>query len=148
MVLIGGTGPLRENLENQIMESGLGQKVKLLGRVEDDDLPSLYGASSVFVLSSVVKAEAFGIVQIEAMSAGVPVIATKIPESGTSWVNEDGVSGINVEPRDSEGLAKAIISICSDNQTRHTYGKNALARYERLFRLDIMTNKIKQLYES
>lgn len=148
VVLIGGTGPLRENLENQILESGLGQKVKLLGRVEDDDLPSLYGASSVFVLSSVVKAEAFGIVQIEAMSAGVPVIATKIPESGTSWVNEDGVSGINVEPRDSEGLAKAIISICSDNQTRHTYGKNALARYERLFRLDIMTNKIKQLYES
>lgn len=148
VVLIGGTGPLRDELETQIREAGMDQKVKLLGRVEDEDLPSLYGASSVFVLSSVMKTEAFGIVQIEAMSAGVPVIATKIPESGTAWVNEDGVSGINVEPRDSEGLAKAIISICSDEQTRHIYGKNALARFERLFRSEIMINKIKQLYES
>ena len=82
------------------------------------------------------------------MSAGVPVIATKIPESGTAWVNEDGFSGINVEPRDPQELAEAVIRICSDGQTRHTYGKNALDRYEKLFRSEIMTNKIKQLYES
>jgi hypothetical protein len=109
VVIIGGAGPLREELETQIQDSGLNQKVKLLGRVEDEDLPSLYGASSVFVLSSVLKAEAFGIVQIEAMSAGIPVIATKIPESGTAWVNEDGYSGINVEPSDPEELAKAFL---------------------------------------
>lgn len=148
VVLIGGAGPLREELEAQIQDSGLNQKVKLLGRVADEDLPSLYGASSVFVLSSVLKAEAFGIVQIEAMSAGIPVIATKIPESGTAWVNEDGFSGINVEPRDPEELAEAVIRICSDGLTRHTFGKNAMDRFEKLFRSEIMTNKIKQLYES
>ena len=148
VILIGGTGPLREILETQIKESGLNQKVKLLGRVEDEDLPSLYGASSVFVLSSVVKAEAFGIVQIEAMSAGVPVIATKIPESGTAWVNEDGFSGLNVEPCDPEGLARAIRNICDDDQTRHSYSKNALARYERLFRSENMIKEIIKLYES
>ncbi len=148
VILIGGTGPLREILETQIKESGLNQKVKLLGRVEDEDLPSLYGASSVFVLSSVVKAEAFGIVQIEAMSAGVPVIATKIPESGTAWVNEDGFSGLNVEPCDPEGLARAVRNICDDDQTRHSYSKNALARYERLFRSENMIKEIIKLYES
>ena len=147
IILIGGTGPLRESLEAQIKENGLEERVKLLGRVPDADLPSLYGASSVFVLSSVMKTEAFGIVQIEAMSAGVPVIATKIPGSGTAWVNEDGFSGINVEPRDSRELADAILKICENDATRLRFGDNARKNYEDRFASETMINKIIQLYE-
>ena len=73
-------------------------KVKLLGHVSDEELPSYYGACDVFCLSSVQKTEAFGIVQIEAMSCGKPVVATKIPHSGVSWVNAHEESGINVVP--------------------------------------------------
>lgn len=94
MILIGGTGALRDELQNEINDMQLQGKVELLGRVSDEDLPSYYGACDVFCLSSVQKTEAFGIVQIEAMSCGKPVIATNIPHSGVSWVNAHEQSGI------------------------------------------------------
>lgn len=117
MILIGGGGPLRESLQREIDELGVGRRVKLLGKVPQEDLASYYGACELFCMSSVMKTEAFGIVQIEAMSAGRPVVATKIPESGVSWVNEDGVSGINVEPCDSKAIAEAIRTITDNEAT-------------------------------
>lgn len=101
MILIGGTGALREKLQEEINSMHLRGKVKLLGHVSDEELPSYYGACDVFCLSSVQKTEAFGIVQIEAMSCGKPVVATKIPHSGVSWVNAHEESGINVVPGDA-----------------------------------------------
>ena len=105
VVLIGGTGELRGELQAEIDALGLQGKVCLLGRVSDEDLPAYYGACDVFCLSSVQKTEAFGIVQIEAMSCGKPVVATNIPQSGVSWVNAHGVSGLNVEPGNARELA-------------------------------------------
>ena len=70
VLLIGGTGPLKAELDEKIKMLGLEGKVVLLGRVSDEDLPAYYGACELFCLSSVQKTEAFGIVQIEAMSCG------------------------------------------------------------------------------
>ena len=80
---------------------------KLLGFLTDEEVSAYFGACDLFCMSSVYATEAFGIVQIEAMSAGKPVVATKIPGSGVSWVNAHKESGINVDPKDSEALAKA-----------------------------------------
>ena len=82
IILIGGTGVLKEELQAEIETLGLQKRVELLGRVSDEELPAYYGACKVFCLSSVQKTEAFGIVQIEAMSCGKPVVATDIPGSG------------------------------------------------------------------
>lgn len=146
-VLIGGSGPLRDRLQDEIERLGLSGKVTLVGYMKDDDLPSWFAAADVFALPSVTKNEAFGIVQIEAMSVGTPVVATKIPGSGVSWVNEDGLSGLNVEPGNPKALADAIMAITKDETSQKTFSKNAFLRYGALFTKDLMINKITELYE-
>ncbi|MBR1434914.1 MAG: glycosyltransferase [Bacteroidales bacterium] len=147
MVLIGGTGPLKDDLQNEINSLNLGGKVELLGFVPDEVLPALYGASDIFVMSSVMKTEAFGIVQIEAMSCGKPIVATNIPESGVSWVNSNGESGLNVAPEDPEALAVAIKSICDDNAVYNKYSKGAKNRFFTTFTISNMIDKILNIYE-
>ncbi len=146
-VVIGGSGPLRDRLQDEIERLGLSGKVTLAGYMKEDDLPSWFAAADVFVLPSVTKNEAFGIVQIEAMSVGTPVVATKIPGSGVSWVNEDGLSGLNVEPGNPKALADAIMAITKNETSRKTFSKNAFLRYGALFTKDLMINKITELYE-
>lgn len=147
MILIGGTGALREKLQEEINSMHLRGKVKLLGHVSDEELPSYYGACDVFCLSSVQKTEAFGIVQIEAMSCGKPVVATKIPHSGVSWVNAHEESGINVVPGDAYALAKAIESIAENGAAYDRYSEGALNRYKKLFTKEKMIAKCKELYD-
>ena len=147
-ILIGGTGPLKEQLQAEIEEQGLQNKISLIGFVPDELLPTLYGASDIFVMSSIMKTEAFGIVQIEAMSCGKPVVATKIPESGVSWVNAHGESGLNVDPGNPEALAKAITDICEDQETYHKFSVGAKNRFFATFVSSKMINKIIAIYES
>ena len=99
----------------------------------------------MFVLGSVMKTEAFGIVQLEAMSCGKPVIATHIPGSGTDWVNEDGVSGLNVPPCDAKALAEAMVNVCGDGY--EAFSRGARERYERLFTFDRMIEGALKTYE-
>ena len=146
VILIGGSGPLKDELERQIKESGVENRVRLLGRVQDEDLPSYYKACDLFCLSSIMKTEAFGIVQIEAMSEGRPLIATKIPGSGVSWVNEDGVSGINVPPRDGKALAEAVRTITKDDRTWKDYSEGSLRRFSEIFTKEKMLKGCLDLY--
>ena len=146
IILIGGSGPLKNELNNIIIKNNLGNKVKLLGRVEDDELGSYYEACNLFCLPSIEKSEAFGIVQIEAMSFAKPVVATKIEGSGVDWVNEDNVSGVNVNVKDSKALAEAFELINSDINSYNGYCKNARERFNTLFKREKMVDKIIKLY--
>ncbi len=146
VILIGGTGALKNELEKEIADLGLQHKVRLLGRVSDEDLPSYYGACDVFCLSSVQKTEAFGIVQIEAMSCGKPVVSTNIPQSGVSWVNAHGVSGLNVSPCNPEELARAIEEVTKDETTYQKYATDAQKRYKELFTQKQMIDKCIKIY--
>lgn len=144
-LIIGGEGPLRGELEKLIDSENLRDRISLMGYLADEALPAYYGACDIFILSSVMKTEAFGIVQIEAMSCGKPVVATKIPGSGVSWVNEDGVSGRNVTPGDAEEMAAAIEEV-ADNYGSFSAG--ARSRFEKLFREQTMIQSIFKLYEA
>lgn len=146
VVLIGGTGPLRDELQELIRHWGVTDRVKLLGRISEEDLPAYYGACSLFCLSSVQKTEAFGIVQIEAMSCGKPVVATRIPQSGVAWVNSHEESGLNVEPCDVRGLAHAIKEICEDEELYKRLSEGARERFQRLFHIDRMIDETINLY--
>lgn len=145
-VVIGGDGPLREELERQILEKSLQDKVTLLGRVSDEELPAWYQGCSLFCLSSIWKTEAFAIVQVEAMSCSKPVVATNIQDSGVSWVNAHGYSGLNVPPESPEALADAIRSICEDEEVYASFCTRARARYEEVFRYDGMIEGCLRLY--
>lgn len=146
VVLIGGTGALKDELQREIRERGIQDKVKLLGRISDEDLPAYYGACDVFCLSSVQKTEAFGIVQIEAMSCGKPVVATNIPQSGVPWVNAHGISGLNVAPGNAEELAHAIEEVTKDETAYRRYAEGAANRYEKLFTQERMIDNCMKIY--
>ena len=147
VVLIGGTGPLKGELQARIDSLGLQDRVKLLGYVADEELPAYFGACHLFCMSSVMKTEAFGIVQIEAMSCGKPVVATRIPQSGVSWVNEHGVSGLNAEPCNAEDLAQCIRDILVDENEYARFSKGALERYESIFTQERMIKHCLDIYE-
>lgn len=147
VILIGGTGPLREQLEAKIKRLGLTGKVELLGRVSDEELPVYYHACDVYCMSSVQKTEAFGIVQIEAMSCGKPLIATNIPESGVSWVNEHGVSGLNVTPMKPKELADAILSILNNEESYAKLAEGSKSRFWETFHINKMIEGCKKIYQ-
>ena len=146
VVLIGGAGPLEAELKSQIQALGLEDKVKLLGRISDEEVVAHYGACTLFCMSSVFKTEAFGIVQIEAMSCGKPIVATRIPGSGVAWVNEHKVSGLNVEPMNAQQLAEAIVAIAEDENIYKTYCEGAAQRYRELFTKQSMIANVQEIY--
>lgn len=147
LVIIAGSGPLHKGLMRLVHKNGLESKVFMPGRISDIDRDALMKAASVFCLPSVEKTEAYGIVLIEAMSVGVPVVATKIPGSGTSWVNEHGVSGLNVPVKDPQQLAEAIMKVVNNPDGPEYYGRNARKRWERMFTSDIFIDNITGIYK-
>lgn len=113
-VVIGGGGPQAESLAAQIERENLGAKVFLAGRIPDAAMPDWLAACDVFCLPSVTRAEMFGIVQLEAMAFGKPVVSTDIPGSGVPWVNRHGETGLVVPPGDAGKLAEALATILAD----------------------------------
>lgn len=146
VVLIGGSGTLMNDLLAEIETWGLQDKVQLLGRIYDDDLPAYYGACELFCLSSVQKTEAFAIVQIEAMSCGKPVVATNIAHSGVPWVNAHNVSGLNVAPKNAKELADAIMKITGDRETYERFAIGAEKRYHETFTKEKMIDNVLEIY--
>jgi rhamnosyl/mannosyltransferase len=143
-LLLVGTGPLDAALKAAAQDYGVSRKVKFLGRV--DDLQKYHRASSVFVLPSNSRAEAFGLVQLEAMAAGLPVINTDL-NSGVPEVSLDGVTGITVPPEDSDSLAQAINRLLANAGMRKRMGEAGMVRARREFAPGLMIERTMQLYE-
>ena len=102
-ILIGG-GELKKGFEDLANKLNLSERVKFVGNVADDLLPMYYNLADLFVLPSINNAEAFGMVLLEALASGVPVVATNLP--GVKKIAEKG--GGVVEVNDSESLARGI----------------------------------------
>lgn len=147
IVLIGGSGHQHNHLEQLIATLGVGDKVKLLGFIADEQLGAYFDACHVFCLPSVDKREAFAIVQVKAMIHSRPIVSTDIPGSGVPWVNQHGVSGLTVPPRDSQALAVALQEVCNDATRYQHYAMQARQRYEQLFRMDTMISACHALYQ-
>jgi len=145
-LLIGGTGPLESELKSQVKEYNLEDRVEFLGYVADEDLSAYYHASEMFVLPSVAKSEAFGIVQLEAQACGKPVISTNLP-TGVPYANKDKETGLIVEPKSSQQLADAINLLLSNENLRSTYGENARKRVNDLFTIKKMGKNYLRLYK-
>lgn len=144
--LIGGSGPDTKKYSMKISEDGLQDKVFLIGRVSDTDLPSFYGAADVFCLPSNEKSEAFGVVQLEAMSVGTPVVSANIIGSGVPWVNTHMESGLVFEPNNVESLADSLNLIINDNLLRHDLAIGAKRRFKKHFTKDKSIEAIHSVY--
>ncbi len=145
--VIVGDGPLRAALEAQSRELGVADRVRFAGNASTQELTALYNACDVFVLPSVTRAEAFGMVQIEAMSCRKPVICTDLP-SGVPWVNQHGVTGLVVPPGDPAALGLALAQLLDDPAARARMGDAGRQRVEAAFTVRRMVEQTTGLYRS
>lgn len=126
-LFIAGTGDLEPTLKEYARRKGLENKVHFLGFLSDHELKQAYADCDIFVLPSVEKSEAFGIVQLEAMIYGKPVINTLLP-SGVPHVSLAGVTGLTVKKSDPAELADAINTLAANRELREILGKAAAER--------------------
>ncbi len=143
LVMIG-KGPLRDDLE-LLASKGPGN-VHFLNHLSEADLVAFYHAADIFVLPSVENSEAFGIVQLEAMVCGKPVITCNLP-TGVNYVNQDGKTGLVVPKRDPEALEHAIRTLLENSELRRGLGDYARARVLREFSETTMVNALAHLCE-
>lgn len=148
VLLIMGDGDLMADLQRKITMLNLTHKVFLLGSLNNLQKNSLYKVCDMFILGSFYKTEAFGIVQIEAMAFGKPVISTNIYGSGVPWVNKNDISGIVIPIKDSLAITKAILQISKNEILYARYSKGALDRFNENFKLEIMIKKIFLVYKN
>ncbi|HUF17977.1 MAG TPA: glycosyltransferase [Thermoanaerobaculia bacterium] len=142
-LVIIGEGPLQAELEQLVRETGQQEKITILGAV--DDIPAWYHAADVFVLPSIAKSEAFGIVQLEAMAARTPVINTSLP-SGVPLVSLDGKTGLTVPPSDPDALSAAISRLLDDEPLRRELGEAGYERVRRGFTTEAMVEGTLEVY--
>jgi rhamnosyl/mannosyltransferase len=140
-----GDGPLRPVLEERTRASGMGDRVRFAGEVSSDELAALYRACDAFVLPSVTRQEAFGVVQLEAMSRAKPVISTDVG-TGVAWVNVHEETGLVVPPGDALALRRAIDRLLANPLERQKMGAAAAERARTVFGVDRMVNSILAMY--
>jgi rhamnosyl/mannosyltransferase len=143
-LIVVGIGPMEEEWKALAVETGAGDKITWLGEVPDADLPALYHVADLFTLPASHPSEAFGLVQVEAMAAGLPVVCTELG-TGTSYVNRDGVTGLVVPPGDPAALRDAVNHLIADPDLRRAMGAAARARASE-FDLNEMVDKVLALY--
>jgi glycosyltransferase involved in cell wall biosynthesis len=113
-LVIIGQGAKERELKGLVKELNLSNRVVFCEHVPYGDLPYYYSSADVFVLPSISRAEAFGLVALEAMACGVPIVTTELG-TGTSYYNIDRQTGLVVSPKNSETLAGAIDRICRED---------------------------------
>lgn len=121
-LLIVGEGDLKNYYTDVAKKLDVSDNVTFAGRASDEDLPKYYAASDVVVLPSVTMGEAFGIVLIEAMATGKPVIASNLP--GIRTVVDDGHNGLLVGPRNIDDLTSKIRYLLDRGDLRKQFGKH------------------------
>jgi rhamnosyl/mannosyltransferase len=136
-LVLGGSGPLTDSLIKLAQNEKVSDRVQFVGRIADEDLPAYYQACDVFCLPAVEPAEAFGIVQVEAMAAARPVLCTELG-NGMNWVNPDGVTGLAVPPRDEKALAAALGRLFADADLRRRLGEAGRRRATGEFSLEAL----------
>jgi rhamnosyl/mannosyltransferase len=144
-LVVIGDGPLRSDLERLARELGVAERVHLIGELQNAEVPPYYFASDLYLLPSIARSEAFGIVQIEAMACGLPVINTDLP-SGVPYVSRHGESGLTVPPSDAGALAHAIGELLASPSTRQRMAEAGRARVERDFSKEVLARQILELY--
>ena len=143
--MLVGNGPERAALQQIADREGVTDRVTFLGEVDPDELAALYRACDVFVLPSVTRQEAFGVVQIEAMACGKPVISTDLG-TGSGWVNQDGETGFVVPPRDVRALHDALVRLLADDTLQKRMGAASRQRARAMFGADRMAASVLALY--
>ncbi len=145
-LVVVGTGPMEREWKNLARELGVAERVKFVGEAADADLPAYYAACDVFVLPCSERSEAFGMVQLEAMAAGRPVVSCDVG-TGVAWVNQNEVTGLVVPPRDPAALASAVRRLLAEKELREKLGAAGRERVMAEFTVEKMVEGVMRVYE-
>jgi len=143
-VVVVGSGSLRASFEAQVQDEGFGSRMHFVGGVSHEDLPKFYRMADIHVFPSTERAEAFGIVAVEAAASGLPTIASNLP--GVRTVVADGKTGLHVPPRNAPELARALRQLIQDTNLRAELGRQARRRSEQEFAWKPLIKKLEQTY--
>jgi len=144
-LFIIGEGKLKKYLLNLAYKNLKLKNVTFLGKISQKEMIAFYHVCDIFVLPSIERTEAFGLVLLEAMACGKPVVSTNLA-TGVPFVNLHEKTGLVVPPRDPEALAQAINKLLNEPILREKYGKNGEERVEKEFTKETMIKKIFNLY--
>lgn len=146
-LVIIGDGPLRRELERQAVALGVAGRVAWLGKVSGDALVGAYHAATALLFPSNARSEGFGLVQVEAMASGCPVINTNIPHSGVDWVCRHEESGLTIPIGSPVELAQAANRLAQDKALRSRLSEGAVRRACSLFSYDQMARTSLEIYD-
>jgi glycosyltransferase involved in cell wall biosynthesis len=139
-IVLAGDGPQRKIVENYVAHGEGGRLCRMLGFV--DDIPAVLSAADCLVLPS--KWEGFGLAALEAMAAGLPVIATRVP--GLAEVVRHGQTGLLLDPEDPVALAESIDQLRSDRQLSADLGQAGLKRAAQTYHIDRNIHLHEEMY--
>ena len=146
VLVVGGEGPLTPQLRALAETLGLTARIRFVGRIPDAELPFYYHACDVFCMPSAAPAEAFGLVQLEAMACGKPVVCCEL-HNGVTYVNRDEETGLVAPPRDPEALAAALNRLLNDPGLRARLGEQGRRRARAEFSVESMVAGTLRVYE-
>jgi N-acetyl-alpha-D-glucosaminyl L-malate synthase BshA len=141
-LILVGDGEEKYSLELLVEKLDLGAKVKFVGAIKNEDIPKYMAASDIFVLPSL--SESFGIVNLEAMASGLPIVASKV--GGVPEIVIDGENGFLVEPESPKEIAEKVTILLEDDELRKRisiHNKTCSGEYE----WDNVVKKLEEIYK-
>lgn len=139
---IYGKGSIEEELKLQAENLGIYKYVKFRGYIENDNVPEVLSKMDIFVVPSL--QESFGVAAVEAMAAGLPVIASDV--GGLREVVKKNFTGILVKPKDVDALVDALNLLIKDYKLREYYGKNGRETVEEHFNFSYNVDSMVEFY--
>ena len=146
VLLIVGHGPLVHELNAQARERGVRDRVAWCRYAEPDELIGAYLAATALWFPSSARSEAFGLVQVESMAAGCPVINPEILGSGVSWVSLHDQTGLTIPVNDADALAAAARRLLDEPGLRQRLAEGALRRVRQEFDHETMATRTLAIY--
>jgi rhamnosyl/mannosyltransferase len=146
VVAVGGGGPALASYRALAQERGVADRVRFVGPLSAARVEAYFAAADVFCLASTVRAEAYGVVVLEAMARGKAVVTTRIPGSGLGWLHQHGVTGLAVPPGDAGALAAALARLLEDEPLRRACGEAGRRRWAQHFSTETMCDLTIALY--
>ena len=142
-LIFAGRGEMFDELNNHALKLNLVNDVIFTGFVEEDKKPLYFKAADIFCLPSTTMAESFGIVNLEAMASGIPIVASNL--GGIPDIVKHGVNGLLAEPGNDQNLADNLLCLLKDEDIRKKFGDQG-KKLVRNFSWDEIAMKTEELY--
>ena len=143
-----GTGPMAKEWQRLAAQLGVAQRVIWHGAASQDELVGAYHAATALWFPSNVRSEAFGLVQVEALASGCPVINAAVPHSGVPWVSRDGETGLTVPPNDVCAFVRAVRRLLEEPGLHAQLAEEAIRQAIARFDHRIMAERSLAIYRA